>query len=147
LRRWQWYAENWKDWHPFPVTMPTAIVLGLRAALQSLFRDGLEARLQQYETLAERLRTGLTALGMTLFVPESLMAPVLTAAYCPPGVASGEIVKVLETEYNIKITGGFGEYRDRVIRVGHMGGAINMADIDLLLDALGHILAENKPAS
>jgi alanine-glyoxylate transaminase/serine-glyoxylate transaminase/serine-pyruvate transaminase len=147
LRRWQWYAENWKGWHPFPVTMPTAVVLGLRAALQSLFTDGLEARLQRYEMLATRLRSGLTALGMTLFVPESLMAPVLTAAYCPAGVASSEIVKALEAQHNIKITGGFGEYSERVIRVGHMGGAIDSADIDLLLDALGQVLSERKPAT
>ena len=147
LRRWQWYAENWKDWHPFPVTMPTAIVLGMRASLQSLFNEGMDARLKQYEMLAERLRSGLTALGMTLFVPASLMAPVLTAAYCPPGVTSGEIVKALEVQYNIKITNGFGEYRDRVIRIGHMGGAIHLADIDELLDALKHILEERHPAS
>src|SRR5262249_39377240 len=38
LRRWQWYVENWGDWHPFPVTMPTSVILGLRAALQSVMR-------------------------------------------------------------------------------------------------------------
>ena len=108
LRRWQWYAQNWKDWHPFPITMPTAIVLGMRASLQSLFAQGLEARLSEYRVMAGHLRAGLAALGMTLFVPDTLMSPVLTAAYCPPGVTLGQLIKALETQHNIKITGGFG---------------------------------------
>lgn len=144
LRRWEWYAENWADWHPFPVTMPTAVILGLRAALQSLFRDGLEARLARYERLARQLRDGLRALGMELFVPETLMSSVLTAAYCPPGVTSGEVVRYLETQHRIKITGGFGPFKDRVVRIGHMGGAVSEADIEALLMGLRQFVAERR---
>jgi len=144
LRRWQWYVENWGDWHPFPITMPTNTILGLRSALRSLFHDGLEARIQRYVRLADRLRRGMEALDLTLFVPEELMAPVLTAAYCPPGVKSGELVAYLEREHSIKITAGFGEFRERVIRIGHMGGAITEQDIDLLLDALRRYLKNNR---
>jgi alanine-glyoxylate transaminase/serine-glyoxylate transaminase/serine-pyruvate transaminase len=144
LRRWDWYADNWADWHPFPVTMPTAVILGLRAALQSLFADGLEARFARYDRLARRLRDGLKALDMALFVPEMRMSSVLTAAWCPEGVTSGELVRYLETEHHIKITGGFGPYKDRVVRIGHMGGAMSEADIDDLLEALRQFLAEQR---
>jgi alanine-glyoxylate transaminase/serine-glyoxylate transaminase/serine-pyruvate transaminase len=136
LRRWQWYAENWGDWHPFPVTMPTSVVLALRAALQSLLKEGLEARFKHYNVLAARLRNGLKSMGFTLFADESLMAPVLTAVNCPPGSTSEQIGRYLETEHNIKITTGFGPYKNTVIRIGHMGGAINEADIDGLLAGL-----------
>lgn len=145
LRRWEWYAENWADWHPFPVTMPTAVILGLRAALQSLFQDGLEARFARYDRLAKQLRDGLAALGMELFVPAAFMSPVLTAAYCPPGVVSSDLVRYLETQHCIKITGGFGPFKDRVVRIGHMGGAINEADIDDLLAALRQFMTEYRP--
>jgi alanine-glyoxylate transaminase / serine-glyoxylate transaminase / serine-pyruvate transaminase len=144
LRRWQWYVENWGDWHPFPVTMPTSIILGLRAALQSLVKDGVDVRIGHYEVLAKQLRDGLRALGLTLFVPDSLMAPVLTAVHCPPGVTSGQIVKYLADEHHIKITAGFGPYKDRVIRIGHMGGAITEADIDALLAGLRQFLTERQ---
>ena len=147
LRRWQWYVENWGDWHPFPVTMPTSVVLGLRAALQSLMRDGLEARFQTYERLAKKLRDGLAALGMSLFVSPSLMAPILTAVHCPPGVTSSEIVKYLADKHHIKITTGFGPFRDSVIRIGHMGGAIQETDIVELLDALKQFMAERDKSS
>jgi alanine-glyoxylate transaminase/serine-glyoxylate transaminase/serine-pyruvate transaminase len=144
LRRWQWYVENWADWHPFPITMPTAIVLGLRCALRSLFNDGLGIRLARYEALARRLRDGMAELGMTLFVPEERMAPILTAANCPPGVTSGELIRYLEQEHHIKITAGFGEFKERVIRIGHMGGAITEQDIDSLLAALRAYLQDKS---
>jgi alanine-glyoxylate transaminase/serine-glyoxylate transaminase/serine-pyruvate transaminase len=148
LRRWQWYVENWGEWHPFPVTMPTSIILGLRAALQSLLTMGLDARIRRYEILAKRLRDGLAALDLSLFVPDSLMSPVLTAVNCPPGVTSGQIIKYLADEHHIKITTGFGPFRDRVVRIGHMGGAITEADIDALLAGLRQFLSErhSQPA-
>jgi alanine-glyoxylate transaminase/serine-glyoxylate transaminase/serine-pyruvate transaminase len=144
LRRWQWYVENWGDWHPFPVTMPTSIILGLRASLQSLLKDGMAARFARYESLAARLRSGLKSLGLSLFVAEWLMAPVLTAVYSPTGVTSGQLVKDLEQEHHIKVTGGFGEYRDKVFRIGHMGGAIGEAEIDGLLMALRQFLVQRE---
>ncbi len=144
LRRWQWYVENWGDWHPFPVTMPTSVVLGLRAGLQSLVETGLENRIKRYEELAKRLRNGLREIGMPPSVPDTLMSPVLTAAYCPPGVTSHQIVKYLADDHHIKITTGFGGQRDQVVRIGHMGGVISEGDIDVLLAALRQFLTERQ---
>ncbi len=144
LRRWQWYAENWGDWHPFPVTMPCSVILGLRAALQSLVADGLEARFRRYEQVAARLRSGLEALGMRMFVPPPLMAPVLTAVYCPEGIDSADIIRYLAEAHQIKITAGFGPYKPYVIRVGHMGAVIGEADIDELLAALREFLTARQ---
>jgi alanine-glyoxylate transaminase/serine-glyoxylate transaminase/serine-pyruvate transaminase len=147
LRRWQWYVENWGNWHPFPVTMPTPTILGLRASLQTLIAEGLENRIKRYEALANRLRDGVEALGLTLFAPRSLMAPVLTAVNCPPGVVSSELVKYLIVEHHIQITTGFGPFRDSVFRVGHMGNALGDADIDALLAGLRRFLVERAPAA
>jgi alanine-glyoxylate transaminase/serine-glyoxylate transaminase/serine-pyruvate transaminase len=146
LRRWQWYVENWGDWHPFPVTMPCSVILGLRAALQSIMREGLENRIVPYQALAKQLRSGLSAMGMNLFVPDSLMSPVLTAAYCPSNISAPELVKYLAIEHHIKITAGFGQYRERVIRIGHMGNVINENDIDVLLSAIRQFLTEHQAA-
>ena len=146
LRRWQWYVENWGDWHPFPVTMPCSIILGLRAALQSLVADGLDTRFQRYEAVAARLRTGLEALGMKMFVPAALMAPVLTAVYCPDGIGSADIISYLAETHQIKITAGFGPYKASVIRIGHMGAVVGAAEIDELLAALREFLTPRQKA-
>jgi alanine-glyoxylate transaminase / serine-glyoxylate transaminase / serine-pyruvate transaminase len=136
LRRWQWYVDNWGEWHPFPVTMPCSVILALRAALQSLVAEGLDNRLRRCEALAKRLRTGLEEIGMKLFIPETLMSPVLTAAYCPPGTTSDEVTRYVLEQHQIKITTGFGAVKDRVVRIGHMGAVVTEADIDHLLNAL-----------
>lgn len=146
LRRWQWYVENWGDWHPFPVTMPTSVILGLRAALQSLMAEGIDARFAKYEVVAARLRDGLAALGMKTVVPASQMSPVLTAVYCPEGIDSSEIINYLANEHQIKITAGFGSYKPYVIRIGHMGAVIGEDDIDELLAALRQFLTERQKA-
>ncbi len=146
LRRWQWYAENWGDWHPFPVTMPTSIILGLRAALESLTTEGLDARFQHYEQVASRLRDGLAALGMKLVVPAGQMSPVLTAAYVPAGIDSGDIIRYLAEVHQIRITAGFGASKPCVIRIGHMGAVIGQADVDQLLAALREFLVERQKA-
>jgi 2-aminoethylphosphonate-pyruvate transaminase len=100
----------------------------------------LEARFAKYEALSRRLRDGLAELDMPLFVPADMMSPVITAVYCPPGVTSDQIIRYLETEHHIKITAGFDKLKPRVIRIGHMGGAINEQDIDTLLAALREYL-------
>lgn len=136
LKRWQWFVENWADWHPFPVTMPTSVVMALCTALLLLLREGVPARIARYETMARQLRAGLRQMGMRLFVDENLMAPTITAAYCPPGTNATEIKDFLLKAYNIQITTGFASYKEQVIRIGHMGGAVRESDIEQLLTGL-----------
>ncbi len=142
LKRWQWYVENWGDWHPFPVTMPTSIVLALRAALRSLLREGIDARQARYQQMAAHLRGALQEMGMPLFVPSEQMAPTITAAFCPEGVPSAAIRDFLLREKNLQITVGFGPYKEMAIRIGHMGGAVTADDIGQLVDGLRAFVAQ-----
>lgn len=143
LKRWQWFVENWGDWHPFPVTMPTSVVMALRVALHSLTREGVATRIARYEKMAKHLREGLQAMGMRLFVDESLMATTITAAYAPEGVNAVSIKDHLMKEHNIQITNGFANYKEQVIRIGHMGGAVRDADIKELLAGLEEFMRQH----
>lgn len=143
LQIWSRYAEEWADWHPFPITMATNTVLALRVALQRLLADGIEARLRRYTALAMRLRNGVRGLGLKPFTPDERLAPVLTAINCPEGFTSGEIVRYLYERCGIRISGGLGpELKDRIFRVGHMGPVVGEADIDAVLEGLTALLAE-----
>ncbi|MCA0454340.1 MAG: alanine--glyoxylate aminotransferase family protein [Chloroflexi bacterium] len=145
LKRWNWFVENWADWHPFPVTMPTAVVLALRTSLKSLLAEGVETRRARWQAMADHLRAGLRDLEMPLFVPEAMMTSILTAAYCPEGINSVAIRDYLLEECNIQITTGFGKFKEQVIRVGHMGGALTDADITQLLAGIEAFLNERQP--
>lgn len=140
LKMWAYYVEEWASWHPYPVTMPTSTVLALRQALRNLIAEGLDNRMARYERQARVLRDGLAKMGLELFVPESLMAPILTAVCCPDGMSAIEIRDRVLQDADILITTGFGAYRESVFRVGHMGGALNEGDINHLLNALQRII-------
>ena len=117
--------------------MATNNVLALRAGLQGLLAEGLDARMRRYRTLALRLRRGLREIGMTPYTPDELMAPVLTAAYGPPGVPTGEIVSYMAEVHHTKIAGGLGApLVDKIIRIGHMSPTVSEADIDQVLAQL-----------
>jgi alanine-glyoxylate transaminase/serine-glyoxylate transaminase/serine-pyruvate transaminase len=141
LEIWQQHAQKWSDWHPYPISMPTNLVLALRASLQNLLREGIPNRMQRFQRLASRLRGGMRDLGLRLFVPEEHLSPVLTGVVSPDGIPSSAIVNYLLDEHGIKITGGFGdEMREQIFRVGHMSPVISEQDIDAVLDGVGAFL-------
>jgi alanine-glyoxylate transaminase/serine-glyoxylate transaminase/serine-pyruvate transaminase len=136
LRVWRTYAVEWGDWHPSPVTMAVNNVLALRASLKLMQAEGMENRFEKYRRLALRLRCGLRSLGMQPYTADEQMAPVLTAAYGPPGVATTEIVKYLENGPGIKISPGLGSLKNTIFRIGHMSPVLEEQDIDEVLEAL-----------
>lgn len=142
LEVWRQFAVDWADWHPFPVTMATSLVLALRSSLGSLLKDGLAARIAHYQALADQLRNGLEDLGLRQVPAPQYAAPVITAAFGPPGIDdTGEIVSYLAEDHHIKIAGGMGQFKGRIIRIGHMGEMVSSADITLVLAALKEFLA------
>jgi alanine-glyoxylate transaminase/serine-glyoxylate transaminase/serine-pyruvate transaminase len=138
LRVWRQYAHDWAGWHPFPITQATSIILALRASLRRLLDEGLEARQTRYRALALRLRRGLREIGMPPFTPDERLAPIVTAAYGPPGVPTSRIVDYMAQVHHIKIAGGMGDLlRDRLFRIGHMSASLTEADIDEVVANLG----------
>jgi aspartate aminotransferase-like enzyme len=92
----------------------------------------------RYRRLALRLRRGLRDIGFAPYTPDDLLAPVLTAAYGPPGVPTGEIVSYMSEVHHTKIAGGLGEpLKDKIIRIGHMSPVLDEADIDEVVRQLG----------
>lgn len=136
LNTWRWYQINWADWHPSPMTMPVNNVLALREGLSQLLEEGLERRITRFRSLASLLRSGLGELGMPLVVPESISSSVMTVAWGPPGVATSKIVRFVEVEHGIRIAGGLGAFKDKVIRIGHMSPKTSPEIVTKLLAAL-----------
>lgn len=136
LWNWRKYAKEWGDWHPTPITMPTNNVNALLVALEMLMEEGIENRLARYHDLAVQLRQGLREAGMEPFTPDEIMNPVLTAARPPEGVGSDQIVKYLLDEHRIQISGGLGELKKKIFRIGHMSPVVTSEDISILVDAL-----------
>jgi alanine-glyoxylate transaminase / serine-glyoxylate transaminase / serine-pyruvate transaminase len=136
LNVWREFAKEWGDWHPFPITMATNLVAALRVSLEELMKEGVDARQRRFRSLALRLRTGLRRIGMTPFTADEVLAPVITAANGPEGVATGLIVEYMSAIHHIKIAGGLGALKDKIFRIGHMSPSISEPDIDDVVRAL-----------
>jgi alanine-glyoxylate transaminase/serine-glyoxylate transaminase/serine-pyruvate transaminase len=100
--------------------MATNNVNALLVSLTQLMEEGIDVRMERYRTLAMQLREGLRAAGMPPFTTDAKMNPVLTAGVSPQGINSAEIVKYLLDEYAVQISGGLGELKTKIFRIGHM---------------------------
>jgi alanine-glyoxylate transaminase/serine-glyoxylate transaminase/serine-pyruvate transaminase len=122
LKTWRWYAENWGDWHPTPVTMPVSNVYALHRSLCSMMDQGLEQRYAAYKAAARAVRRGLEALGFILLVKDDAYAsPLTTAFYMRPGVDPAALQTALMEDAKVQVSVGIGALHDDILRVGHLG--------------------------
>jgi aspartate aminotransferase-like enzyme len=122
-----------------PFTPAVSALYALRVSLAMMEEEGLPAIVARHRRLAAQLREGLKELGLRLFADEGYASPTLTAVYVPEGVSATDVVRVLREEHNIVVAAGMGSYKERVLRIAHMGYCSN-ADIDQVLVALRAVL-------
>ena len=62
----------------------------------------------------------------------------------PAQIHGGKLIKELKTRYNVTIAGGQDQYKDKVIRFGHLGFndpfdvAAGLQAVELILIQMGH---------
>jgi len=83
---------------------------------------------------------GLKELGMELHVKEPYRLPTLTTPLVPEGVDDAKLRGRLMNEFNIEISGGLGELKGKVLRIGLMGYSSSKQNVITLLGALREIL-------
>ena len=122
--------------HTAPISANYALYEGLRAVAE----EGLENRWARHRRNAELLWSGLTELGLELHVLEAYRAPSLTTVRIPDGVEDLAVRKQLLNDYNIEISGGFGELAGKIWRIGLMGYSSRKENALLLISALRELL-------
>ena len=132
LKTWRRYAEEWADWHPYPVTLPISVIYGLQTSLERIRAEGLEERWARHRRMAGLLRRGLEELGFTSFVAEEHSSPTVTAARGRPDFPAERVIRELHRQ-GILISGGIGPLRGQIFRIGHMGP---QASLEMLLPVL-----------
>jgi aspartate aminotransferase-like enzyme len=101
-------------------TPPIDTVLALLAALRFVQEQvGAERFARNASRQAHAFRAGLTELGLSV-LPEH-PTPSLTTVALPDDLDGLALTRRLESAYGIKVAGGQGPLRGRVIRVAHMG--------------------------
>jgi alanine-glyoxylate transaminase/serine-glyoxylate transaminase/serine-pyruvate transaminase len=141
-----WYLDlsilekYWGEERVYHHTTPASMLYALREGLRIVLEEGVEARFLRHETLSDRLKMELEALGFKLFAQEGYRLPMLTSVYIPNGVDDVSTRKRLLDEYNIEIGGGLGQLKGKIWRIGLMGETCKLQNIQCLIGALREIL-------
>lgn len=136
LKTWDWYRREWGAWHPHPVTMPTNLVLALASSMQRILEVGVDAWVERRALLAQRVRDGLTALGMELIPQEGFGANLVVAAWADDPAA----IQKHCLEQGIMISGGLTPTAGKAIRIGLMGRCASDHHVDRVLALVGEAL-------
>jgi alanine-glyoxylate transaminase/serine-glyoxylate transaminase/serine-pyruvate transaminase len=82
----------------------------------------------------------LETLGFRPFAQEGYRLPMLNSVYLPQGVEDAPVRKRLLSDYNIEVGGGLEQVKGKIWRVGLMGEACRIQNIEYLIAALREIL-------
>ena len=106
-----------------------------------VMEEGIETRTDRHGRVAAALRAGLEALGIELLAASQDRLNPLTAAFVPEGIDDATVRQKLLNDFNIEISGGLGELRGKVWRIGLMGESAREVNVFALLSALEMILS------
>ena len=78
---------------------------------------------ERHRLMRDMVRAGIRALGLPLFVDEEWASPTLTAVAGVEGLDVEQLRKVVNTDFGVILSGGQGELKGKIFRIGHMGYA------------------------
>mgnify|MGYP003291386333 CR=1 FL=1 len=122
-----YYEEKW-----FPYTMPASDINGLKAAIDYIEDD--KAIYERHSKIAEATRKAVVKCGLNLFLRNGYSNTV-TVFEVPEETTAEDIINTVKEDHDILITGSFGVFKGKVIRIGHMGNNANVEDMTKLMSA------------
>jgi len=106
----------------FPYTPATQLFHGLRASLDFIFEEGLDNVIARHNRLANAVRAGVHAWGLTLCARTAdIYSDTVSAIVVPEEVDSAEILKTAYYRYNLSLGAGLNKVAGKVFRIGHLG--------------------------
>jgi len=124
-------------------TPPISLIYALREAMRIVVEETLQARWDRHAMNQQALIAGLEAMGLEMFVKNSVeRLPTVTAVSIPAGVDDAKVRNQLLDEFNIEIAGGFGSIKGKIWRVGLMGYCSQKSNVLLFLAALEKTLLD-----
>lgn len=122
-----------------PYTPAAPLVAALAENLRTIRAQGIEAIWRRAELLGRATRAGAEALGLALFARRP--AAGLTAVCVPDGIDAGAFLNRLESRFGVKLAGGQGPAKGKIVRIAHMG-IIDELDILGTIAAIELVLVE-----
>jgi pyridoxamine--pyruvate transaminase len=128
----------------FPYTPSVSDVNGVHAALLEVVEDGgVEASVERHARASRATRAGVRALGLELWPrSDTYAANCVTAVRAPAGVKVPALLAHVRERYGVMLSGGYGELKTELVRLGHMGPASRSLYPLVAVAAFGRGLAD-----
>jgi len=130
VMRWLPVMEDPNRYHSTPCVNE---IVALREATELVLEEGLEERFRRHGELADRIRSGLAALGLEPFTSADCLAATLSVFRYPQSIEDVAFRKEMAAR-GVVVAGGLGPVAGKVFRIGHMGN-IGIAEIAATLEA------------
>ncbi len=124
---WDWRLRKGDHaYQKFCGTAPQTLLAGLEAALELIFREGLDQVLARHEHLAAAVRAAVSgwseggALRLFCQVEAACSSSVTTIAVSPE-IDPEQIRTLARERFQVAIAGGLGALTGRAFRIGHLG--------------------------
>ena len=137
LTIWENYYEN--KW--FPYTMPINEIIGLDRAIDNILEEKLENVLARHEKIASATRKAFTEYGLKLYL-ESGYSNTVTAVEIPENIGALNLTKHMLKKYNTLVSTSLCDYKDKLLRIGHMGENANLELIIYVLNIIDKSLKD-----
>jgi alanine-glyoxylate transaminase/serine-glyoxylate transaminase/serine-pyruvate transaminase len=136
------YLSDWREKkRAYHHTAPVNMLYALYAALKHIMDEGMNKVYSRHITEYNRLKEGLSELGIEFLVKEENRLPMLSAIKIPDGVDETRIRMMLLRDHRIQIGAGIGPLARQIWRIGLMGHTARAENVDRLLSALRMQLA------
>ena len=124
---------------------PNTPAITLFWALQKAFdvldsKGGLTACVKRHADASVYTRKRLQQLGFALIPEKNFESNTVTGFICQTPDQAKKIKSKLQSEYNIKIVGSRGAFKDNGLRIAHMGN-FEMKTLELALDSIEKIIS------
>lgn len=139
------WKHRWIDGgrEAFPYTPSVSDVHGVHAALAEALEDGIDATIARHGVAAQAVRAGVQAMGLSLWPKrEEYAANCVTAVRLPGGISTTALLAHVRERYGVMLSGGYGELKHELIRLGHMGPASRSLNPVVAVAAFGRGLAD-----
>lgn len=106
-----------------PYTPNVSLFFALEEALKLIEEEGLERSFERHRLMRDMVRAGIRQMGLPLLVDDPWASPTLTGVKGVPGLDVEGFRKRVASELNVVLSGGQGEMKGKIFRIGHMGYA------------------------
>ena len=139
-----WYfdflqLDKYRQRSTTPATPAISLMRALSVQLDRIFAEGLEARYARHAFCGQMSRDWAMANGFGLMAESGYESDTVTTVENGRGLDLGELSRLLG-EREMQVAGGYGPYKGKAFRIGHMG-EVWPSDLERLFAAIEEFAA------